>query len=266
MVDERKQQYFAAGTEFDAERSRLGFLQAAADLTTTRILDAIGVAEGWRCVDVGAGHGSIVRWLASRVGDRGHVVGVDIDTRYLTGLPANVEVRHQDIAKDQLDSDAYDLVHCRHVLTHLPDAERVLIAMADSLRSGGWLMAEEADNDVLAAVAGHPWADAFDDLMQRQLAFVDQSGIARRKLGSSLPGLFQALGLVDVANEGRARVLQGGQPPALFMQDTVGLLDSTLAEHEIATQSELAARREVFEDPSFFFRTSLTVAVWGRRA
>jgi hypothetical protein len=114
-------------------------------------------------------------------------------------------------------------------------------------------------------VAGHPWADAFDDLMHRQLAFVDRSGIARRTLGSSLPGMLHALGLVDVGNEGRARVLQGGEPQALFMQETVGLLDSALAEHEIATRSELAQRRTVFEDPAFFFRTSLTISAWGRR-
>jgi hypothetical protein len=77
--------------------------------------------------------------------------------------------------------------------------------------------------------------------------------------------MLQALGLVDLGNEGRARVLQGGEPQALFMQRTVGLLDSALAEHEIATQSELAERRQVFEDPSFFFRTSLIVSTWGRR-
>jgi hypothetical protein len=57
------------------------------------------------------------------------------------------------------------------------------MAMAASLRSGGWLVAEEADTDVLAAVAGHPWADAFDDLMRRQLAFVDRCGHRAAKYG-----------------------------------------------------------------------------------
>ena len=47
------------------------------------MLDALGIAEGWRCLEVGAGGGSLVQWMA----DRGATVtAIDIDTRFLEQL------------------------------------------------------------------------------------------------------------------------------------------------------------------------------------
>ena len=37
------------------------------DPVTTTELAATGVTDGWRCLEVGAGGGSIARWLAGRV-------------------------------------------------------------------------------------------------------------------------------------------------------------------------------------------------------
>ena len=41
---------------------------------------------GWRCLEIGAGRGSMATWLAERVGPAGQVVATDIDTRYLERL------------------------------------------------------------------------------------------------------------------------------------------------------------------------------------
>jgi hypothetical protein len=41
------------------ERARLRLLEEYHDPLSTRQLDAIGVGEGWRCLDVGAGGGSV---------------------------------------------------------------------------------------------------------------------------------------------------------------------------------------------------------------
>jgi len=48
----------------DLERVRLRLLEEYHDPVTTSQLDAIGVGEGWRCLDVGAGGGSVTRMLA----------------------------------------------------------------------------------------------------------------------------------------------------------------------------------------------------------
>ena len=63
--------YFAADAEADDELARLKLLEALCDPWTFRHLDGIGVRQGWRCLEVGAGAGSVVRWLSERVGPHG---------------------------------------------------------------------------------------------------------------------------------------------------------------------------------------------------
>jgi 2-polyprenyl-3-methyl-5-hydroxy-6-metoxy-1,4-benzoquinol methylase len=108
-------------TDSVVEDARLALLEATADPSTKRRLATLGVVPGWRVADVGAGRGSIAHHLAELVGPRGRVVAADIDPRFLTGLPANVEVRCMDIRSEDLEPWAYDLVHCRFVLDHMPD-------------------------------------------------------------------------------------------------------------------------------------------------
>ena len=65
-------------------RSQLGF-SALADIFdpgTIRHLTGLGVAEGWHCVEVGGGEGSIAHSLSAHVGVGGRVVVTDIDTRF----------------------------------------------------------------------------------------------------------------------------------------------------------------------------------------
>lgn len=63
----------------DVERARLRLLEEYHDPLSSGQLDAIGVGEGWRCLDAGAGGGSVTRMLAERVGRTGSVLAVDLD-------------------------------------------------------------------------------------------------------------------------------------------------------------------------------------------
>jgi ubiquinone/menaquinone biosynthesis C-methylase UbiE len=93
------------------ERARLALLEEVHDPYTVRQFDAIGVSEGWRCVDVGAGAGSATRLLAARVGDTGSVVSLDLDVRLLQRLASDrVQVRRHDAVSDPLPEAAFDLV------------------------------------------------------------------------------------------------------------------------------------------------------------
>ena len=81
----------------------LRFLEEYHDPLTVSQLDAIGVGEGWRCLDVGAGGGSVTRMLAERVGSTGSVLAVDLDTSLLDELASDrVEVRRHDLLPIQL--------------------------------------------------------------------------------------------------------------------------------------------------------------------
>jgi len=65
-----------------------------------------GIASGWSCLEIGAGDGSVARWMAARVGPAGFVLATDIDPRFVLedsgANPANMEVRVHDIVTDSL--------------------------------------------------------------------------------------------------------------------------------------------------------------------
>src|SRR6187399_1249805 len=91
------------------ERARLEQLERISDPVTRGRLEKLGVARGWRCLEVGAGRGSIARWLADRVGPEGRVVATDLDPRFLDDLTLpNVEVRAHDVLATPFEPGAYD--------------------------------------------------------------------------------------------------------------------------------------------------------------
>ena len=138
----------------DAEElSRLKLLEGVVDPVTIRHLEVTGVTMGWKCLDVGAGAGSIAQWLLQRAGPTGRVVATDINTKFLDRLSApNLENRRHDILNDDLEEGVYDLVHCRNVLHHVAEPEKAVRRMADALRPGGWLVLEEPDHSSVLSV------------------------------------------------------------------------------------------------------------------
>ena len=64
------------------ERRRLEALSALHDPDTFARLVGLGVAAGWRCLEVGAGSGSVARWLAARGAS---VVATELELRGLDG-------------------------------------------------------------------------------------------------------------------------------------------------------------------------------------
>ena len=86
---------------------------------------------------------------------RGHVVATDIDTRFLETLKRpNLEVCRHDITRDPLPEEAFDLIHARMVLIHLPERDLVLRRLAAALKPGGWLVCEEFDGTSAPPNAG----------------------------------------------------------------------------------------------------------------
>ncbi|MBV9511428.1 MAG: class I SAM-dependent methyltransferase, partial [Caulobacteraceae bacterium] len=107
-------------------------------------------------LEVGAGGGSVAAWLADRVGPTGAVLATDQRIDPMAGVTApNLQVRVHDVVADPIDEAAYDLVHLRFVLQHLPDRAAVLRKLIAALRPGGWLLVEEADYGAFDASIGH---------------------------------------------------------------------------------------------------------------
>jgi SAM-dependent methyltransferase len=118
----------AAGREA-AEDERLSLLEQLYDPVSRR--RRAFVEPGWRCLEVGAGRGSMAVWLAEQVGPGGQVVVTDIDTRYLQQVDVpNLEVLQHSIVDDSLDvlgPGSFDLVCSRLTLFHLVGRQEVAI-------------------------------------------------------------------------------------------------------------------------------------------
>ena len=263
------QGYFAADAEFEAELERLREMEAMSDPLTTRLLAALGVRPGWRCLEIGAGGGSVVRWLSEQVGTNGQVVATDIDLRFLGDLTLpNVEVRRLDIVNDDLvEVGVFDLVHCRFVLCHLGAPEMALNRMVTALRPGGFVLVEDLDATCVEAVDGtHPFADGFMSAFPKRARWLSENGIMDMSFGKSLPLLMHRVGLVEVGNEGSSGIARGGELDSSMWLTMSERLDDYLVTEGILSQIEVDATRGALTDPSFWLRNGMTISAWGRRS
>ena len=50
---------------FAQERARLSGMEARWDAGSRALLEELGIGTGWKCLEVGAGGGSLVEWMAA---------------------------------------------------------------------------------------------------------------------------------------------------------------------------------------------------------
>jgi SAM-dependent methyltransferase len=129
----------------EREFQRLQLVEAANDPVTIRLLEETGIQPGWHCLELGAGAGSILRWLGNRVGPTGRAVGVDKKITYLRkdGSPP-IQI-YQGSFLDVPLEQAFDLLHGRYVLIHNQEERTMLEKMYSLLKPGGWALFEEPD-------------------------------------------------------------------------------------------------------------------------
>ena len=85
-------------------RERLAAREVALDPETIRHLETFAFGDGWRCLDIGTGGGSIAQLLCQKVGRQGHVVSTDLQTKFLDVIEEpNLEVRSHNIVTDELE-------------------------------------------------------------------------------------------------------------------------------------------------------------------
>jgi hypothetical protein len=77
------------------------------DPVSTARLARTGVGDGWHCLEVGAGGGSVATWLAARVTPAGRVLATDLEPGHIPAADC-LEVARHDIIRDPLPEAAYD--------------------------------------------------------------------------------------------------------------------------------------------------------------
>jgi SAM-dependent methyltransferase len=248
-----------------AER-RFDALGKLFDARTIEYLAALGVTRGWSCWEVGAGGGSIAEWLAGAVAPTGSVLATDLDLRRVsaTAVPALRTVRH-DVVNEESPTGAYDLVHARLLLVHLPERDTVLDSLVGSLRPGGWALIEDFDNVFLDAGSAATPAQA--TVRKVALAFkrLLQDRGADLAYARRLPDLLRAHGLRDVAGEGRIVFGFGGSPASRLAAANYSQVGEEMIRENLCTRGELRATLDLLAEPGFGVATHLLISAWGRQ-
>ena len=245
--------------------ARFDGLERTLDSISTGHLDRLGVTAGARCLEIGAGGGSIARWLADRVGPGGRVVAVDLDTRWFRhdGSP-QLEVREVDLVSGPIPAGPWDLIHERLVLQHIPARLEVLDELVARLAPGGWLVVEDFDtgevrttdrdgphHDLIARMA-----TAFNRLLGERGGASDFAADAWRHL--------RQRGLVDTGASGHVVFDMGGEGFAQVTAANARQVSDGLLALGISAE-DIDHFIDVLSDPDTIIGTPVLVTAWGRR-
>jgi len=246
---------------------RFAGLEACYDQSTFDYLSALGPGEGWRCWEIGAGGGSVVRWMAAQVGDSGSVLGTDLNLDWIDAeVPCQVELRRHDVTADEIPTSAYDLIHARLVLCHLPERDQVIRDLVEALASGGWLVLEEFDETVRGC--RDPTTDeqrifnrvlgAFSELLVRRGS--DTAAYPR-----TLPWRMQRAGLRQTGAAGRVIFATGASPGAAVLRANLLQTGTQAVEASLISADDLTTVMRLLDDPEFTFAMPILISAWGRR-
>lgn len=265
-IDARRGTY-VLDTAQPMEKQRLDEQATLIDPFTFGRLDHVGVAAGWRCLEVGGGAGSVVSWLCQRVGPAGQVVATDLETRWLEGLAAsnpNLQVRRHDVVVDPLEDSAYDLIHARLVLAFLPRRDAVVTKLVSALRPGGWLVVEEPDAHTFGT--SHPHHATWAKVATAMRRALESAGVDTT-YGRKLPASLRSAGLTDLNVEG---LLTPGLAPDLASPIVLPMLDrlrDPILTMGSASATEIDSIVDEFrdQDSSLWIYPTIVVSARGRR-
>jgi SAM-dependent methyltransferase len=230
------------------------------------------VKPGWRALDLGCGPFGNLGLLAELTGQRGSVLGVDVNPENLVLASESarsegwdtVSVRIGDARATGLAESSFDLVHARLLLINVPWPGDVIAEMARLTRPGGWVTGEEADA-ILVCYPRHEAWDRLCALLLRPWRLCD----ADISIGRRLPELYRLAGLQDIGFRVYADAHPVGHRRRMIVPDLVRSLRPKIHGAGLISETELdeldAAAREHIEDPRTVLAPMLYVTVWGRK-
>ncbi|GAA1611124.1 MULTISPECIES: class I SAM-dependent methyltransferase [Kribbella] len=246
---------YALSSATDLGRRQLDYLEALLDARTKRCLEEVGLQPGMRCLDVGAGGGSITRWIADQVAPDGSVVAVDLDTNWMTGLDdyPGVEVYRHDINTGLPVEGRFDLIHVRLVLMHLEHRRDVLRRLVTALAPGGAVVVGDFTGPRQRVLAAPSAADQQLYLRVQEIA---HAYVAREypisytwadEIDESLTGA----GLIDVRGTEFSFTATGGEVACLLNRNYVQQLEDRLIAKSELTRADLDRYGDLMLDPRF---------------
>jgi SAM-dependent methyltransferase len=194
-----------------AEVYESSFVPALFAEWAAHLVEAAGIVPGQAVLDVACGTGIVARTAADRMGDRGRVVGLDVNQGMLTvagRLRPDIEWRQGDAGDLPFEAGSFDAVLCQSGLMFFPDRAGALREMARVATAGGtvavqvWdcLEAQEGFGAMYDALSEHLGAEAMKlESVYWALGDLDLMG-----------SLFQAAGLEVTGVQTRASTVRYG--------------------------------------------------------
>jgi SAM-dependent methyltransferase len=261
---------FAAAGREAAEDERLSLLESIFDPASRRRRSL--VQPGWRCLEIGAGRGSMAVWLAQQVGEKGQVVATDLDVTYLERLDVpNLDVLRHNILEDSIEPlglGSFDMVSLRLVLFWLVGRqEEAIRRIVQCVRPGGWLVDEDGDwGTVVPVNPFHPMYERYQQVWKNGDWWAARG--YDPEFGRKLPPLFERCGLRDIRHEARTEVLRATSPWGRWWLQTLEVMRATDEVAGVLTEArkkEYAVLTAPWSDASFWFQTALIHSCWAQR-
>lgn len=190
----------------EGEADRLRLMSRILDPSSRGHLLRTGVSSGWRCLEVGAGNGSLSQWLAQQVGPDGHVLATDLHPDLMSGIAGpNLDVCALDVVHEEPAGAPFDLVLIRALLHHLPERRAVVSRLVNWLKPGGWLFVDEPDFYPAATVQPASQKGLWEAFLRwaanQQIDYF---------IGRKVPVWLQEEGLEQISSEGHVSLYNGG--------------------------------------------------------
>ncbi|MFC9264946.1 class I SAM-dependent methyltransferase [Streptomyces hydrogenans] len=250
---------FPPGREGEGERIDYGAL--VYDDPTMARLTALGAGPGWRCLDVGAGTGTVSRRLLSEAGVAS-VLAVDRDVRFLAARPVpGLDLLEADVTAPDFGPGRFRLVHARFVLMHLPERERVLARLAELVEPGGVLVLSDAVDLTSEVAPGTPYTRAMRAMWRglKDTIGTDVSWVP------AYPSLLRAAGLRRVGAELHVPPLVPGSPISRFWADTWERSRAAMTATGLLDDADLDGAVRYLESEECAALSAGMLTVWGTK-
>jgi SAM-dependent methyltransferase len=236
------------------------------DVLVNEVLPRLSLRPGWQGLDLGSGAGTIAVWLADRVAPDGRITALDAHPQHLPAHDA-ITVEQADLRTVNLPESAFDLIHARLVLMHLPDREAICHRLAASLRPGGILLLSEWDCRNPERLLLHtpvPGGQEAFDAFQRALLRLAVANGADLGWAGRVPLTLQACGLTDIHSVVHNQLWTGGQAGCLLHASNSFQLAARLTAAGVRPE-QLVTLRQAMVDPETLAYSYPMFTTLGRR-
>lgn len=238
--------YIFTENEQDQEFRRLQLLEQAFDEKTKETIQNTGIGLGWKCLEIGAGAGSILQWLSELVGPNGLVVGLDKNTTYLQHLhEPQIKIIEGLIQEFDLD-EQFDVIHARYVFVHNLDSYKLIAQIGKLLKPGGRLILEEPDFTT-ARWIDPQYAESGNRVNRAMNAMFRNMGL-NPAFGSEMPVELPRHGLEIVSLHGDMHLCKGTSPVAQVMAASTKVLQQRYIETGMVDEQDIVKYIEGTDD------------------